>query len=154
MEANSPDDLLDLAAEHPVTRGVRPFRLKDEWYFHLRFPDGLKDVTPLLTAVPPASTMARPDGPHEGNPAVRAAVAAGEAQTLAWAHDRADGGRGFGFTGGHLHRNWGHDDFRKLVLNAIVWLAKLEVPKDGVASTVTEDELAAHLDPKPKTPAP
>ena len=132
--------------KHPVTRGVRPFRLGDEWYFHLRFAD--KGVTPLLTAVPPAETMTRPDGPHEGNPGVRAAVARGDRQTLAWAYERAGGGRGFGITGGHDHRNWGHDDFRKLVLNAIVWLAKLEVPKDGVSSMATEAELAANLDPK------
>jgi hypothetical protein len=143
---------LMLPTAHPITRGVRPFRLKDEWYFHLRFPEGMKGVTPLLTAVPPASTLERPDGPHEGNPSVREAVAAGDHQTLAWAFERADGGRGFGFTGGHRHENWGHDDFRKVVLNAVVWLARLDVPKEGVTSAVTEADLAANLDPKQKKP--
>ena len=65
---------------------------------------------------------------------------------MAWACERHDGGRGFGFTGGHVHWNWGHDDFRKLVLNAIVWTA-LDVPPDGVPSkTPTLDELMANQD--------
>ena len=42
--------------------------------------------------------------------------------------ERPDGGRGFGFTGGHFHRNWGDPNFRKLVLNAILWTAGLDVP--------------------------
>ena len=45
-----------------------------------------------------------------------------------------DGGRGFGFTGGHVHWNWKIDDQRKLMLNTIAWIAKLEVPSDGVPS--------------------
>jgi hypothetical protein len=35
------------------------------------------------------------------------------------------------------------------VLNAILWVAKVEVPKDGVASKVTQEELMLNLDPKP-----
>ena len=71
---------------------------------------------------------------------------------MAWACERKDGGRGFGFTGGHFHFNWGNDQFRKLVLNAIVWVAKGEVPKDGVKSaTPTAEELEKNQDePKPK----
>jgi hypothetical protein len=134
---------------HPVTRGVKPFAILDEWYFFLRFADDTRAITPLLVAVPPPETMARKDGKHEGNPQVREVVARGEPQTMAWTFERADGGRGFGFTGGHAHRNWGNDDFRKLVLNATLWLAHMEVPPNGVQSTVTADDLAANLDPKP-----
>lgn len=132
---------------HPVTRGVKPFTLRDEWYFHLRFVDGTPGVTPLLTAKPDASTTTRPDGAHSGNPAMRAAVARGEPQTVAWSFTRPDGGRGFGLTGAHYHSNWGNESFRRLVLNAILWLAKMEVPPDGVASSVTAADLAANLDP-------
>ena len=135
--------------KHPITRGVKPFALNDEWYFHMRFRDGMKKVTPILTAVPTPYTMNRKDGPHEGNPTVREAVAKGEPQHMAWAAQRPGGGRGFGFTGAHFHRNWGNDDFRKLVLNAILWVAKADVPKDGVKSTVTPEQLQANLDPKP-----
>ena len=39
---------------------------------------------------------------------------------------------------------------RKLVLNAILWTAKVEVPSDGVRSSVTEEELKQNLDAKKK----
>jgi len=134
--------------KHPITDGVRPFKIRDEWYFHMRFQEGMKGVTPILSAVPPPSTMSRPDGPHSGNPAVREAVAKGEPQHVMWAYERPDGGRGFGFTGGHFHNNWGHDDFRKVVLNAILWIAKAPIPAGGVQSVVTPEDLKQNLDPK------
>jgi len=137
---------------HPITRGVRPFSLKDEWYFHMRFVESMKGVTPLLMATPPAEAMSRPDGLHSGNPAARAAVAAGKPQTVSWAYDRANGGRGFGFTGAHYHENWGNEDFRRFVFNAVLWLAKMEVPANGVQSQFTAEELRANLDPKPVRP--
>lgn len=133
---------------HPITRGVKPFKLRDEWYFNLRFRDGMKGVTPILTAIPPLETMSRSDGPHEGNPAVRAAVQRGEPQIVAWASERADGGRGFGFTGGHYHRNWGDENVRKVMLNGILWVAKVEVPPEGVNSTVATADLEQNLDQK------
>lgn len=116
--------------EHPITRGVKPFAIQDEWYYHMRFRPEMQGVTPILTAVPPASTLERPDGPHSGNPHVRAK--AGQPQHVAWAAERENGGRGFGFTGGHFHWNWGRPEFRRLVLNAIVWSAQAEVPEGGV----------------------
>jgi len=133
---------------HPIARGVKPFAINDEWYFHMRFREGMKGVTPILTAVPPESTMSRRDGPHEGNPAVREAVNRGEPQHVAWACQRPDRGRGFGFTGAHFHKNWGDENFRKAVLNAILWTAKAEVPSEGVQSEVTAEELERNLDPK------
>jgi len=135
---------------HPITRGVGPFSVEDEWYYHMRFLEGDKNVTPILVATPPESTRKRPDGPHSGNEHVRRRK--GMAETLAWARQRPDGGRGFGFTGGHWHWNWADDNFRKVVLNGIVWTAGLEVPPEGVDSKrPTLDELKAHLDaPEPK----
>ncbi len=133
---------------HAITRGVKPFSINDEWYFYMRFRESMKGVVPVLQAVAPASTMDRPDGPHEGNPAVREAVKRGEPQVVAWACERPDGGRGFGFTGGHYHHNWGNDDVRKLVLNAILWTAKVEVPSSGVECNVTEADLRQGLDKK------
>lgn len=136
--------------DHPIARGVNPFKLRDEWYFNMRFRDGMKDVTPILTAVPTPDTTSRKDGPHEGNPTVRELVAKGEPTHVAWAATRADGGRGFGFTGSHFHRNWAKDDFRKVVLNAIAWVAKAEVPAGGVPSHVTDELMEANLDVKGK----
>lgn len=133
---------------HPITRGVKPFKLRDEWYYHMRFADGMKGVTPILTAVPPLDTMERPDGPHSGNPAVRKAVENKEPQHVAWAYEDADGRRGFGFTGGHFHKNWGNENMRKIALNAILWVAHAEVPANGVESAVTAEDLEQNLDPK------
>lgn len=134
--------------KHPVTSGVKPFKTNDEWYFHMRFRDGMKDVTPILSAIAPASTMNRGDGSHSGNPAVREAVKSGAPQHVMWTATRPNNGRGFGFTGGHNHLGWGNTEQRKLVLNAILWIAKSDVPANGVESTVTQEDLMANLDPK------
>ena len=135
-----------LADGHPITRGVEPFEIQDEWYYHMRFRDGDDRVVPILTAVPPDATRERPDGPHSNNPTVRANK--GSREVLAWAYDRPDGGRGFGCTGAHFHRNFGDEQFRKLMLNAIAWTAGLDVPESGIVSKISDDELAANLDPK------
>lgn len=133
---------------HPVARGVKPFAINDEWYFHMRFVPDMKGVTPILSAVAPASTMERGDGPHSGNQWVREAVKKGEPQVLMWTYDRPGGGRGFGFTGAHFHNNWANNSFRKVVLNGLVWIAGGEIPADGIPSTVTPEQLAKNLDRK------
>jgi len=133
---------------HPITRGVKPFKIRDEWYYHMRFVDGMKGVTPILTAIPPDSTRGRPgaNDTHGGNPEVQ--KHRGEPEHVMWAYDRPDGGRGFGITGAHFHKNWGNENFRKVVLNAILWMAKVEVPRNGVECAVTPEELMQNLDPK------
>ena len=134
--------------EHPITRGVQPFKIDDEWYYHMRFRPEMKGVTPILTALPPKETLNRGDGPHSGNPDVRRDVLEKkEPQHMAWAAERDGNGRGFGFTGGHNHWNWGDDNFRRLVLNAIIWCAHGEVPKEGVGGKpVTFEQLLEDQD--------
>lgn len=135
--------------EHPVSRGVRPFAANDEWYFHMRFQPGMKGVTPILSAVAPADTMRRPDGAHSGNPAVRKEVAQGVPQHTAWTYERPNGGRSFGFTGGHYHWNWGREEILKLVSNAIVWTAGGEIPVKGLeVRRPTLEKLEAGQDEK------
>lgn len=134
---------------HPVTRGVKPFSTRDEWYFNLRWADGMSGITPVLTATPPDAVRKGPyvwpAGPYD-----HVVAASGREETLMWVKVRPDGGRGFGFTGGHTHRNWGDPNQRKIFLNALVWLAGLEVPRGGVESQATGEQLAANLDPKKK----
>jgi hypothetical protein len=127
--------------DHPVARGVKPFQMEDEWYFNMRF-SGF--VTPILEAVPPDEVRNRPDDAHGGNSYVRSRK--GQSEILLWVRERRDGGRGFGFTGGHNHRNWGDENFRKAVLNAIAWTAKVDVPAGGVPSKVAPED----LQPKPR----
>ena len=141
--------------KHEVTRGVNDFTINDEWYYHMRFRDKMEGVTPILTDLPPPESLSRPDGFHSGNPQVRAAVLERkEPQHMMWTFNRPatlGGGRGFGFTGGHYHKNWKQDDNRRVVLNAIAWIANVEVPEKGVTSaTPTDEEMAANMDPKSK----
>lgn len=143
--------------DHPVTHGVKPFQINDEWYFNMRFVsdmngnepadvNGLKFV-PILVAVPSNDVR---DGPYvyPKGPYPHIQASKGRAEAMMWTVERGDGGRGFGFTGGHFHDNWGNEDFRKVVLNATLWVAKAEVPENGVQSTVSKEDLDANLDPK------
>jgi type 1 glutamine amidotransferase len=143
--------------DHPITRGVQPFQVKDEWYFNMRFvadiagnvaaeQEGTKFV-PILVAAPSDDVR---NGPyvHPKGPYPHIEANKDRAEAMMWTVERPDGGRGFGFTGGHYHDNWGNDQFRKIVLNAFLWLAKVEVPAGGVESTVTPQQLNANLDPK------
>lgn len=134
---------------HPVTRGVKPFSVRDEWYFNLRFRPDLAGITPLLVAKPSDAVR---DGPYvwPAGPYPHVQANKGRDEIMMWAVERPDGGRGFGWTGGHYHKNWANENFRKVILNAMVWLAKLEVPPDGVASAPTPDQLARNPDPKQK----
>lgn len=132
---------------HAITRGVKPFKIRDEWYYNIRFrPEG-KGITPILVAKPDTETrLGKSSSPRGPYPHIVAA--GGREEVLAWAVERPEGGRGFGFTGAHFHRNWGNENFRKLVLNALLWTAHVEVPAGGVECGVTEDDLKKNLDPK------
>lgn len=133
--------------DHPAANGLEPFSVYDEWYFNMRFAPGMKGITSILEARPPLSVLLRADGPSSGNPGVRESVRRGDLQTLAWAYERDDGGRGFGFSGAHSHHNYRDDNFRKAMLNGLAWVAGLEVPPEGVESTQpTWDEIAANQD--------
>ena len=133
---------------HPITRGVPPFKIKDEWYYNIHFRTTMDGITPILVAAPSDEVrQGRTSSPRGPYPHI--VDAGGREEVLAWAVERPDGGRAFGFTGGHDHVNWGNDDFRKLVLNALVWTAHATVPKGGVESVVTEQDLTLNLDPKP-----
>lgn len=99
---------------HPICRGCSGYVAEDEWYFDIRMRQNDPRVVPILTGkLPPWAPVDK---------------------VLAWAFTRDDGGRGFGFTGGHYDRNWRMEPFRKLILNAILWVAKAEVPDNGVES--------------------
>ncbi len=147
----SPQELPD----HPITRGVEPFEIHDEWYYHMRFRKKMQNVTPILFDLPPKNTLlgrgwkpGKDSTSHHGNQHVYEAVVEKERpQVTAWASLGPNGQRGFGFTGGHFHKNWAHDQFRKLVLNAITWAAHAEIPSEGLTSdTPTVEELEMNHD--------
>jgi type 1 glutamine amidotransferase len=126
--------------KHPITQGVKPFTLRDEWYYNMRFVDDMKNVTPILTAIPPDDTRRTADSKsHPGRP-----------EHMAWAYERPSGGRGFGFTGGHFHRNWADENFRRVVVNAVLWSAGLEIPEAGAKVDFDPADLNKNLDRKGK----
>lgn len=123
--------------DHPIWQGVNPWKLRDEWYYCIKFSPH-QPCQPVLKAIPPDET--RKTAEAQNHP--------GREEVLAWVTERPDGGRGFGFTGGHFHKNWANDNFRKLVLNALFWIAKTEIPPAGVPSVVTPEDMQWNLDPK------
>jgi hypothetical protein len=137
---------------HPVTRGVEPFGNYDEWYFSMRWPADqamASRITPLLVSTPSDDVR---DGPYVSprGPYPHIVADNGKQETMMWVYERPDGGRGFGFTGGHTHANWGDANQRKAVLNALLWIAKAEVPAGGVVDTITAADLTQNLDDKKK----
>ena len=136
--------------DHPVSNGIKfPVKALDEWYYNMGFPKGVAKWHSLVEANPNAKNMIRINNLWN-QPGIDAL---NKPNTLMWGLEREDGGRGVGFTGGHYHRNWAIDGFRTVVLNAICWTAKIEIPKDGVKSEkVTAEQLNLNLDGKPKKP--
>jgi len=105
-------------AAHPIMTRVEPVSLEDEFYYRLKFAQPNGSVTPLL----------------------RVRIEA-ETHPVAWAWERPDKGRSFGFSGLHFHRNWQHESYRRMVAQGIVWTLKLQVPLEGLNVDVTADDL-------------
>ena len=125
--------------EHPLKRGWKAFQVNDEPYINNYFG---KDGNRLAVSVTPiAVSMLPPEKPQK--------------EIVAWATTRADGGRGFGIVMPHFYRNWRQDDLRKLIMNAVVWTAGLDVPADGVRTEAPD--LARYapesVEPRPRVPA-
>ena len=121
-----------------MSRGWREFTLNDEPYINNYFgPDG-NGLAPNVTAL--ATSMLPPESPKR--------------EIVAWCAERPDGGRGMGIVMPHFIRSWKVDDLRKFIMNGIVWTAKLDVPKDGVQTTLPD--LATFkpesVEPKPREP--
>jgi type 1 glutamine amidotransferase len=122
-------EAIQASPKHPISRGWKSFTGKDEYYYKIRFNENDKRVTPILVAMLPKNAPNR--------------------EVIAWATERKDGGRGFGFTGGHFHKNWAWDDERRMMVNAILWTAKKKVPKNGAMCDITPEDLTQNLDDKP-----
>ncbi|MEW6304622.1 MAG: ThuA domain-containing protein, partial [Verrucomicrobiota bacterium] len=122
--------------EHPVTRGVKPFAAPgDGWLYNLHYQPG---IVPLLAGKVPDNSRTTPD----------AKAHAGRDEIIAWAYERPNGGRSFAFTGCDLHSSWGIESQRKLVINAILWTAKVNIPAGGAKVEIAPDDLKRNLDDK------
>jgi hypothetical protein len=102
----------------------------DEWYFNMRFANSFSadkassaegtKFWPILVAKPSDAvrkgSYVYPKGPYD-----HIVAASGRVEAMMWAVERPDGGRGFGFTGGHFHDNWANDDLRSHYLSNRVY---------------------------------
>src|SRR5437879_13644510 len=95
----------------------------------------MRGVTHILQATTPDNTRGTPEAKKHP----------GREEILAWAFHRPNGGRSFGFTGAHFHKNWGDENFRRTVVNAILWTAKLDVPSQGAAVKLDPADLQKNL---------
>ena len=119
--------------DHPITRGVKPFQIDDGFLWKLDFIDERRGfVWPLLSAIGPKDMETQP-----------------KESRVAWAFERETGGRSFTFTGAHLHASLGQEGYRRLLTNAILWSAGVEVPEAGASVKLDEEKLKSYLMPKP-----
>ena len=128
-----------VASKHPVAQGWREFSLPEEPYYNNYFGPGGNRLAPNVTAI--ATSPLPPEAPQR--------------ETVAWAVERPDTGRGFGVVMPHFYKSWLVDDLRRLIMNGIMWTAKLNVPADGVA-TATPDLASFQpesIEPRPRPPA-
>lgn len=127
---------------HPISRGWKEFTLHDEPYINNYFGPG-NQMAPNVTAL--ATSLLPPEDPKK--------------ETVAWCIERPDSGRGFGIVMPHFYKNWQEEDLRRFILNGIAWSAKLEVPAEGIQTTLpdlTTFKPAAleYTPPPPKTKKP
>lgn len=87
---------------HPIAEGIAPLEVRDEFYYRLKLVDAQPAVEPVMQAV------------IDGQP-----------ETVAWAWQRGDGGRSFGFSGLHFDDNWDLAEYQRLMTRGVLWTLKL-----------------------------
>lgn len=103
--------------DHPVCRGWKPYQLHDEFYLNMKLHGQTKPLLKVLVD--------------------------GKEQVVAWTYERANshGGRSFGTTLGHFHENFALPEFRRAIINGILWTAHVDIPEKGASVDVTEKVL-------------
>jgi len=99
-------ELRPAAPAHPIAAGIQPFPVREEFYYRLKFVRATPGIRPVMQA-----------------------TIDGRVETVAWAWQRPDGGRSFGFSGLHLHDNWKLPEYQKLLTQAVLWTLKLSVER-------------------------
>lgn len=125
------DSTFDNFPEHEITRGVKPFELNDGFLVKMKWTEDVKRVTPLLFT-DAKSKVAKPSLDA----------------CIAWAYERADGGRSFTYTGIDGHEAWELEGLRKFTVNGILWSAKVAIPKEGASAEFDQTLLNRHFDRK------
>ena len=114
---------------HPIMNGLADFKAYDEFYYSL---DKVPGIVPLLTA--------QIDGQDE---------------TVAWAWERKDGGRSYAFSALHYHSNWQLPEYRRFILQGVLWSLKQPIPAEGVKVDIAPAALELNgVLPPPAAPDP
>ena len=108
--------LKQLIPDHPICRGWKEYEIEDEYYLN----PVIKQAKPLL----------------------QVKERKGADVVVGWAFERPDGGRAFGTTLGHPYKNFQIEAFRRMLVNAILWSAQVEIPKTGAPVNLNAEALA------------
>lgn len=114
--------------KNPITFGIRDLKLREEFYYRLKF----------AKSPPPTPVLA--------------AIMEGQRETVAWAWTRPSGGRSFGFSGLHHHRNWELEEYRRLITQAVLWCMNLPIPVNGVDVRLRDGALSQPGGAEPDRP--
>lgn len=114
----SENDVTFVESDHPILRGIHPFRIKDEFYYRLDLVKPSPQFHPLLTT-----------------------KIEGQDETICWGWERPDGGRSFGFVCLHFHENWNRIEYQRLVTQGILWTLNLPIPEGGIQLELDESVL-------------
>ena len=118
-------NLRQLNPEHPICNGWDEYELNDEFYLNTQVAPGAETLLEVEVD--------------------------GQKVPVAWTFERpvSTGGRSFGTTLGHFHRNFGIEAFRRMIVNGILWAAHVQLPFGGAPVAVREDDLK--LPPQPES---
>jgi hypothetical protein len=111
---------------------VAEWTSEDGWLNSIQFVEGMRGVTPLVWS------GKRAQGASDG----------GAADVVGWAYERREGGRSFAYTGIDAHAAWAAASLRRLLVNAVLWTAGVDVPATGAPSDLPAAGLDAYLTPR------
>jgi hypothetical protein len=122
---------IESAKKHPILSGVHRWIYKDEIFSRLVVNPGDPYRTDLLVGESPETNQSEFGSPKGviSPRGIASAYEKGKERGILW------GGMDF-------HSALLNDDYRRFLLNAIVWTAGIDVPKGGVKSTATQLQLA------------
>ncbi|MAT15266.1 MAG: hypothetical protein CMJ46_08355 [Planctomyces sp.] len=111
-----PSHLKQLVPEHPISCGWKEYEIRDEYYLN----PSITEATPLLEVT------------ANDKPVV-----------VGWAYEREQNdGRSYATTLGHFYDNFQQEPFRRMIVNAILWSAHVDVPEEGARVDLSEADLA------------
>jgi hypothetical protein len=117
---------------HPITRGVKPWKVADGWLNKLQFAADMKGVTPLVWSG------------KKG----KGSDVDGEAGVVGWAYERSGGGRSFSYSGIDMHQFLKLAGMRQIITNGILWSAGVEIPSTGAPAAATDEQIDALMTPR------